>query len=242
MSIYGYIRLNNSRQNPKNLDLGKQNKIIRKWAQERNLKVKKIFREIESTSSSLELPKLKDIISLIKKGKVSILIVARLDRLTRRIRLYQKLLKLFKEHKVRFISIKEDLDSKTKTGIKILDAIDILALWDAKSIPDRTCEMIERKREIGENVGHAPFGYTYQKKRLRPLNKELNIAAIIRDKRENENLSYNKIAKFLNSHRLRSKRGGQWYAETIKVICENPLYDQVPSSNKVSIPYKGNEV
>jgi len=226
MSIYGYIRLNNHRRNPKNFDLREQENIIRKWSEKNEYKIKKIFREIEPTSSSLELPKLKKLISLIKSGEVDVLIVARLDRLTRRIRLYQKLLRLFEEYKIRFISLKEDLDSKTKSGRKVLEIIRILALWDAKSIPDRTHEMIERKREIGERVGHAPFGYTYQKKRLTPLIKELNIASIIREKREEENLSYHKIAKFLNSQRLRAKRGGKWYAETIKVICENPLYER----------------
>jgi len=230
MSIYGYIRLNNHRQNPKNFDLSKQEKIVRKWSEKKGLPIKKIFREIEPTSSSLELPKLKKLIDLIKNGKVDLIIVARLDRLTRRIRLYQKLIRLFEEHKIRFISIKEDLDSETKDGKKVLETISILALWDAKSIPDRTHEMIERKREIGERVGHAPFGYTYQKKRLTPLTKELNIAAIIREKREEENLSYHKIAKYLNSQRLRAKRGGKWYAETIKVICENPLYERSLSS------------
>jgi len=124
------------------------------------------------------------------------------------------------------------VDSKTKSGKKVLEAISIMALWDAKSIPDRTRDMIERKREIGERVGHAPFGYTYQKKRLTPLTKELSIAAIIREKRELENFSYHKIAKFLNSQRLRAKRGGRWYAETIKCICENPLYERSSSTEK----------
>ena len=231
MNVYGYIRLNKNRLNPKNFDLKEQLELVRNWSDKRGYEIKKIFREMETTSSSLELPKLKKLISLIKLGEVDILIVARLDRLTRRIRLYQKLLRLFEEHKIRFISIKEDLDSETKSGKKVLEAISILALWDAKSIPDRTHEMIERKRKIGERVGHAPFGYTYQKKRLSPLRKELNIAAIIREKREEENLSYHKIAKYLNSQRLRAKRGGKWYAETIKVICENPLYKR-PSAEK----------
>ena len=37
---------------------------------------------------------------------------------------------------------------KKKSGKKVLEAIGFLALWDAKSIPDRTREMIERKRKI----------------------------------------------------------------------------------------------
>jgi len=232
MSIYGYIRLNSHRPTPKSLGLREQARVIRQWSEDQGLEISKIFRDTESSSASLELPNLKKLISLIEEGRVSVLVIARLDRFTRTIRLHQQLLKLFAEHNVRFISLAEGLDSKTKSGKKVLEAISIMALWDAKSIPDRTRDMIERKREIGERVGHAPFGYTYQKKRLTPLTKELSIAAIIREKRELENFSYHKIAKFLNSQRLRAKRGGRWYAETIKCICENPLYERSSSTEK----------
>ncbi len=226
MSIYGYIRLNNRHRHPKNFDLKKQTKIIKTWSKNHDYKVKKILCETEPNSTNMELPKLKKLISLIEQGKVSFLIIPRLDRLTRRIRVYQKLINLFKKYNIRFVSIEENLDSVTKNGKKVLEAINYLALWDAKTISDRTHEMIEKKRKLGESVGHAPFGYIYQKKRLAPLVRELNIAKMIREKREEENLSYHKIARFLNSQRLRAKRGGKWYAETIKCICENPLYDR----------------
>tara|TARA_Y100001970_G_C14192145_1_gene836035 strand:+ start:823 stop:1506 length:684 start_codon:yes stop_codon:yes gene_type:complete len=226
MSIYGYIRLNSRHRNPKNFDLIKQTKIIQTWSKNHDYKIKKILCEIEPNSTNMELPKLKKLISLIEQGKVSLLIIPRLDRLTRRIRLYQKLINLFKKYNIRFVSIEENLDSVTNNGKKVLETINYLALWDAKTISDRTHEMIEKKRKLGESVGHAPFGYIYQKKRLAPLVRELNIAKMIREKREEENLSYHKIARFLNSQRLRAKRGGKWYAETIKCICENPLYDR----------------
>ncbi len=227
--------MNDHRPTPKNLGIRNQVKIIRQWTEDKGLTIRKIFRDTASNSASLDLPNLKKLISLVENGEVSVLVVARLDRLTRAIRLHQQLLNLFKENNVRFVSIAEGLDSKTKSGKKVLEAINILALWDAKSIPDRTKQMIERKRKIGEHVGHAPFGFTYQKKRLTPLEKELAIASIIREKREDENLSYHKIAKFLNSQRLRAKRGGRWYAETIKVICENPLYERDSKAKNESL-------
>ncbi len=227
--------MNDHRPTPKNLGIRNQVKIIRQWTEDKGLTIRKIFRDTASNSASLDLPNLKKLISLVENGEVSVLVVARLDRLTRAIRLHQQLLNLFKENNVRFVSIAEGLDSKTKSGKKVLEAINILALWDAKSIPDRTKQMIERKRKIGEHVGHAPFGFTYQKKRLTPLEKELAIASIIREKREDENLSYHKIAKFLNSQRLRAKRGGRWYAETIKVICENPLYERDSKADKETL-------
>ena len=235
MSIFGYARLNNQRPTPRNLGIRNQVKTIQKWTEEKGLKIQKIFRDTSSSSASLELPNLKKLISLIEKGEVSVLVVARLDRLTRVIRLYNKLFDLFEEKNMRFVSIMEGLDSKSKSGKKVFEALGIFALWDAKSIPDRTRRIIELKREIGERVGHAPFGYTYHKKQLIPLEKELAIAAIIREKREDESLSYHKIAKLLNSQRMRAKRGGRWYAETIKVICENPLYERDSKAAKEAL-------
>ena len=114
MSVYGYIRLNKQRKIPKNFDLGEQSRIVREWSEEHGYKIKEIFREIEPTSTSLELPKLKKLIKLIQKGEVKVILVARLDRLTRSIRLYQKLLYLFEEHKNRFISIKEDFSNRSE--------------------------------------------------------------------------------------------------------------------------------
>ena len=235
MSIFGYARINNQRPKPKDMGIRNQVKTIQRWTEEKGLTILKIFRDTDSSSASLELPNLKKLISLIEQGDVSVLVVARLDRLTRVIRLYKKLLDLFEEKNVRFVSIMEGLDSKSNSGKKVLEALRIMALWDAKSIPDRTRRMIELKKEIGERVGHAPFGYTYHKKQLITLEKELVIASIIREKREDENLSYHKIAKFLNSQRLRAKRGGRWYAETVKVICENPLYKRDSKAAKDSL-------
>ena len=59
MNVYGYTRLNKNRLNPKNFALIEQENIVRQWSERKGYKIKKIFREIETTSYSLELPKLK---------------------------------------------------------------------------------------------------------------------------------------------------------------------------------------
>ena len=66
MSIYGYIRLNSHRPTPKNLGLREQARVIRTWSEEHGLEVRKIFRDTESSSASLELPNL-------KKGGLSVI-------------------------------------------------------------------------------------------------------------------------------------------------------------------------
>ena len=108
----------------------------------------------------------------------------------------------------------------------------IMGRWEAKAIPDRTREMIARKRKIGERVGHAPFGYIYQRRKLVPSDPEMQTVELIREKRLEEEMSYHRIAKLLNSRRILSKRGRRWYAETIKTVCENPLYGTPISQQK----------
>ena len=97
MSIFGYARLNNQRPTPKNLGIRNQVKMIRRWAEEKGLTIRKIFRDTATSSASLELPNLKKLISLIEQEEASVLVVARLDRLTRVIRLRKKILDLFEE-------------------------------------------------------------------------------------------------------------------------------------------------
>ena len=92
--------------------------------------------------------------------------------------------------------------------------------------------MIARKRKIGERVGHAPFGYIYQRRKLVPSDPEMQTVELIREKRLEEEMSYHRIAKLLNSRRILSKRGRRWYAETIKTVCENPLYGTPISQQK----------
>ena len=121
MNIYGYIRLNSHRPVPKNLRLNEQARVIRKWSADQGLIITRIFRDNEFSSASLELPNLKKLISLIEQGKVGVVVVARLDRFTRTIRLYQKLLKLFSEHNVRFISIAEGVPVRiTSPGSRVM--------------------------------------------------------------------------------------------------------------------------
>ena len=126
------------------------------------------------------------------------------------------------KNKIGLISIEEGLDTTSESGRLPMKIIDILAKWDTKRISDRTREIIARKRSRGERVGHAPFGFTYKDKMLVTVDVELDTVRLIREKRD-AGMSYHKIAKYLNDHKIASKRGGIWYAETVKTVFQNSL-------------------
>lgn len=224
-NVYGYTRLNKARVRPKDFGIKRQTQMIKDYAEANDYKLKKVLSDTENTSVSLELPGLQRILQMAENGEIDLLLVARLDRITRAIRQLNHFIQKLHDHNVRLICIEEGLDSNSEDGKLALRTIDIISKWDYKMISDRTKELIERKKEVGERVGHAPFGFVYQNKKLVPYHNELKIVYLIRDKRDSDSLSYHKIAKYLNDRGIPSKRGGRWYAETVKTIYENVLYD-----------------
>lgn len=227
MRVIGYTCLNTLSQQPKNLGLEEQERIIQEYVDTHNWDLVDILQELTDTNSGNQhQPKLAEIIENSNKGKFDALVIPRLDRLTRNIRQLNTLIsEMCIKNGVELISIEEGLDTRNECGELALHIIDIITKWDTKRISDRTREIIARKRAKGERVGHAPFGYTYRNKKLVPVDAELKTVRLICDQRERGS-SYHKIAKFLNERKIPSKRGGIWYAETVKTVYQNAISDR----------------
>ncbi len=227
MSTYGYVRLN-ALHIPENFTIDDQTHVIRDYAKNNNLEVANIISDREQTSISLDMPGMKKLVNMAEKGEMDTLVVARLDRITRSVRKMSHFIEqLCIKHNVRLISIAEEFDSQKKSSQEVVNIIRIISKWDVKMISDRTKKLIRDKRQVGEYVGHAPFGFIYKSKKLLPYPKEVEIVKDIFRKRNIERASYHKIARFLNERRVPSKRGKKWYAETIKMIYKNPIYSSV---------------
>ncbi len=230
----GYTCLNTLSQAPANLTLEDQEKSIREYVTDQGWDLVSMYRETTDSSGNGSQPKLQEIIEDASKDKFDVLVIARLDRLTRNIRQLNVLVsKVCMQNSKHLISIMEFFDTRNDCGKLGLKLIDIITKWDTKRISDRTREIIARKRAKGERVGHAPFGYTYKDKKLVAVADELDTVRIIREQRE-KGLSYHKIARFLNDRKIVSKRGGIWYAETVKTVFQNSL--AVPQSVVATVP------
>lgn len=227
MAVYGYIRINYQRTQPKGFSLEEQESQIRHFAASRNLTLRRIIQDEAETSATLELGGMAELLELAEAGEITTLIIPRLDRLVRVLHLHQQVLhKLCHDCGVNLISIEENIETASDCGQRLLQVIEIISKWESRRISDRTRELIERKRRIGERVGHAPYGFIYRSKKLVPAEEEVEVVKLIREKRAVEQLSYNKIAKYLNQHSIPAKRGGNWYTETVKTVCTNPVYGE----------------
>ena len=223
MKAIGYASLNTLNPHPNRLTLGDQERMIRDYAGQAGMELVDMLTEVKSTNTDLRHPQLQKLMQGAARGDFDVLLIARLDRLTRNVRYLNALIdELCDKYGVDLVSIEEGLNTSDESGRLALSIIDIVTKWDTKRISDRTREIIARKRERGERVGHAPFGYTYKDKKLVEVAEEQRVAVLILEKRES-GMSYHKIARMLNDEKIASKRGGIWYAETVKTVYQSKL-------------------
>lgn len=226
MRALGYVRLNKNRHQPKNFGLDAQKKMIEDYVAQRDMKLVTVLKDIVPDSDDMKHPSMMDLIRMAVDQEYDVLVLPRLDRLTRNIRYFTYILEnVLVPNEIEIASIEEGLESFTKSGKLAMDILNIVTKWEVKKISDRTKEMIEKKRLIGETVGHAPFGFTYKDKRHVLIPEEIEVVKLILKERDGGG-SFHGIARKLNEKGIKAKRGGKWYAETIKAICQNSLYKE----------------
>lgn len=227
MKAIGYAGINTLNPTPNNLSLEDQEHEIKMYCQTHGWELMGIHAERKLTNNDLAHPKLEELLKMANRHEFDVLVIARLDRLTRNIRHLNTIIStLCIKNNIALVSIDENLNTLEEGGRLAINIIDIVTKWDNKRISDRTREIIAKKREKGERVGHAPFGFTYKDKKLVEVPAELSVVKIIREKRD-AGMSYHKIAKLLNDRKIVSKRGGIWYAETVKTVFKSTIFDKI---------------
>jgi DNA invertase Pin-like site-specific DNA recombinase len=93
-------------------------------------------------------------------------------------------------------------------------------------VAERTTAVLAHKRQQGRVYNHVPFGFQRIGDRLVAVVDEMAVVHLIRERRE-DGWSYWMIADALNTDRVRTKNSGKWYAQTVKNILVNGLYQKV---------------
>lgn len=181
----------------------------------------------EGVSGGLEdRPALADLFDFIETtDEVKAVIIYKLDRLARDLIIQENLIKDFEKKGLKLISTKEqDLDSKEPTRVFIRQVLGGVAQYEKGLITMRLSGGRARKaRSGGYAGGRVALGYESKDKDL-ITNAEADTVRVIFAMKRYKRLSINEIARRLNTEGYKTKRGGKWYASTIKYILDNQLY------------------
>jgi len=111
-----------------------------------------------ASAKNLDRPELAAALSDLEAGRGTVLMVAKLDRLTRSVKDLCGLLELFEKRKVSLISVAESLDTGSAAGRLVITIMAAVSQWEREAIGERTRDALRHKRGQGQRVGNIAFG------------------------------------------------------------------------------------
>ena len=102
-----------------------------------------------------------------KPGKVDIIVVYKVDRLTRSLADFAKLVELFDRHGVSFVSVTQQFNTTTSMGRLTLNVLLSFAQFEREVTSERIRDKIAASKRKGLWVGGmAPFGYDTKDRKI----------------------------------------------------------------------------
>ena len=121
------------------------------------------------SGASLERPALQALLDEVKARRVDIIVVYKVDRLTRSLADFAKLVELFDAHGVSFVSVTQSFNTTSSMGRLTLNVLLSFAQFEREVIGERVRDKIAASKRKGIWVGGAvPLGY-------RAVNKQVEI-------------------------------------------------------------------
>ena len=116
------------------------------------------------TGANTNRPELKRLMQDINDGLIDVLAVYQLDRLSRDVKDFSNIYGALAEHRVEFISVKENIDTSTPIGKAMMYITMVFAQLERESIAARvTDNMIGLAKKGYWTGGNPPYGYVRKK-------------------------------------------------------------------------------
>ncbi len=211
----GYIRVSTRDQAESGASLESQRSKIEAYAVLHDLELVEVIEDAGFSAKSLDRPGMTDLLRLIRGRKVSVVVVAKLDRITRSVRDLGDLIDLFQRSGVEFASVADHIDTQTAAGRLVLNVMGSVSQWEREAIGERTSEALAAMRANGKRVSrHAPYGYRLNGTGWIEDEDEQRAVVIMRRLRST-GLSLRQIAAELDQQGHHNRRGGRLSAKTI---------------------------
>src|SRR5580704_12110206 len=119
------------------------------------------------SGASLQRPALQSLLTDIRDRKVDIVVVYKVDRLTRSLADFAKLIELFEVHAVSFVSVTQSFNTSSSMGRLTLNVLLSFAQFERELIGERVRDKIAASKRKGLWVGGpVPLGYAAVDKKV----------------------------------------------------------------------------
>ena len=188
------------------------------------------------TGANTDRPALQRLLADIEEGKVDCVVVYKVDRLSRSLMDFAKLLALFDQKKITFVSTTQNFNTTNSMGRLTLNILLSFAQFEREMIAERTRDKMGAARKRGKWLGsRPPLGYRgdREKKRLVVVKEEaeqvrtifglyLRLGSVGAVARHLHELGWKK--KVYVSKAGNKSGGGDWRDKDVHQVLRNPTY------------------
>jgi DNA invertase Pin-like site-specific DNA recombinase len=225
MKAIGYVRVSTEEQAKHGASLDAQAERIRGYctAKGGDWELVEVVKDEGLSGKDTKRPGLQSILDRCKRDgngnsrPFDVVIVVKLDRLTRSVKDAGILAEHFKKNQVDLTSIDESIDTSTASGKLYWNIITSISQWEREAIGERTKAAMQHKKANGQRVGTIPYGYNLKADgNLEPVQAEQQTLKVVRQHRQ-KGWTLRKVAAWLNSKGIPTKagNGGKWQPGTV---------------------------
>lgn len=183
----------------------------------------KTYKEKGKSGKNTDRPELQSLFADIQTGKINTVICTKIDRISRSLLDFYKMIELFEKQNVEFISLDENFDTSSPMGRAALKITLVFAELEREQTSKRTKDKMAWRAEQGLWNGGQVLGYDLIDKKLVPNNRETKLVKMMFEKYR-ELGSMTQVANWLNrngyrtkeftANRTGKKRGGRKFSNT----------------------------
>jgi DNA invertase Pin-like site-specific DNA recombinase len=138
------------------------------------------FNDGAFSGASLDRPALQDLLEKVRAKKIDIIVVYKVDRLTRSLADFAKLVELFDRHDVSFVSVTQSFNTTSSMGRLTLNVLLSFAQFEREVIGERVRDKIAASKRKGIWVGGpVPLGYQSVNEKLEVVPEEAKLVSKI---------------------------------------------------------------
>lgn len=226
MRVGIYIRVSTQEQAEEGYSIGAQKERLSAYCKARDWLVYDYYIDAGFSGSNTERPALKKLIHDVKHKKMDVVLVYKLDRLSRSQKDTLLLIEdVFNPNNVSFVSINENFDTSTSFGRAMVGILSVFAQLEREQIKERSLMgRIERAKEgLFHGGGFTPIGYDYVESQLIINEYE---AMQVREvfKLFLEGNAITAIVKHMKRKKYTHKHGGWYHPATVVSALTTPIY------------------
>ena len=176
------------------------------------------------SGGTMERPAFKELLKDIENDKIDIVVVYKVDRLTRSLMDFSKIIDVFDRHETSFVSITQQFNTTTSMGRLTLNILLSFAQFEREVTGERIRDKIAASKKKGMWMGgKVPLGYLKEDKKLVVHNEDAQKVQMLFDKYL-ELKSVPKLMHYLKENEIKTKTDKYFSKGQLYHLLSNRVY------------------